>query len=141
MDERNERLVAEAGVLEANHAFYRAFSDGDFEAMSRLWAERAPAVCMHPGLPPLIGRSAVLDSWERILEEATDWEMSSHGVRVHVLGNAAFVTCFEASGDKPAMLVATNVFVLEDGDWRMVHHQAGPLSEPVVASSSPKASN
>jgi ketosteroid isomerase-like protein len=141
MDEQSERLAAEFSVLEANRAFYRAFSDGDFEAMSRLWAERAPAVCMHPGLPPLVGRSAVLGSWRRILEDASDWEMSSHDARVHVLGDAAFVTCLEASGDRPALLAATNVFVLEDGDWRMVHHQAGPLSEPVAVSSSPGASN
>jgi ketosteroid isomerase-like protein len=141
MDERSERLAAEVGVLEANRAFYRAFSDGDFEAMSRLWAQRAPSICIHPGLPPLVGRAAVLGSWQAILASATDWKMSARDARAHVLGNTAFVTCLEASGDGPAHLAATNAFVLEDGAWRMVHHQAGPLSEPVPASSSVNASN
>jgi len=141
MDEKSERLATEVAVLEANRNFYRVFGAGDFAAMSRLWAERAPIACIHPGLPSLVGRSAVLGSWKRILGPAARWEMSCRAARAHVLGDSAFVTCLEASGDEPAHLAATNVFVLEDGHWRMVHHQAGPLSQPVPASSSPEASN
>jgi ketosteroid isomerase-like protein len=141
MSELTERVANEVAVLEANRDFYQAFSDGDFDAMNRLWAERAPVACMHPGLPAIVGRAAVLGSWKRILEDVEGWEMSCRGARVHVLGGAAFVTCFEASGDRPAHLAATNVFVLEDGRWRMVHHQAGTLSEPIPTSSSPEAAN
>jgi hypothetical protein len=57
------------------------------------------------------------------------------------MGHAAFVTCFEASGDEPAHLTATNIFIVEGGSWRMVHHQAGPLSEPTTEGQSPHASN
>jgi len=141
MDEISERVAAELTVLAANRDFYRAFSDGDFEAMSKVWAERAPASCLHPGLPALVGRAAVLESWQRILDPADGWEMSCRAARAHVIGEAAFVTCLEASGDRPAHLAATNVFVLEDGRWRMVHHQAGPLSEPIAKSPSPETSN
>lgn len=141
MDEISARVAAEIAVLEANLEFYRAFSDCDFDAMCRLWAERAPIACTHPGLPPIVGRSAVLDSWKRILGGAARWEMSCRAARAHVLGDAAFVTCFEASGDEPAHLAATNVFVFEDGRWRLVQHQAGPLSEPTTEGRSPNASN
>jgi hypothetical protein len=109
MDDISARVAAEIAVLEANHDFYRAFSTGDFDAMSRLWAEHAPIACIHPGLQPIVGRSAVLDSWKRILGGAARWEMSCRAARAHVVGNAAFVTCFEASGDTPAHLAATNV--------------------------------
>jgi ketosteroid isomerase-like protein len=141
MDEISARVTAEIAVLEANLEFYRAFSDCDFEAMSRLWAERASIACVHPGLQPIVGRVAVLDSWKLILGGATRWEMSCRAARAHVMGDAAFVTCFEASGDEPAHLAATNVFVVEDGRWRMVHHHAGPLSEPTTEGRSPNASN
>lgn len=141
MTEQSEQIATEVAVLEANQDFYRAFSDGDFEAMSRLWAARAPIACMHPGLPAIVGRARVLGSWKRILGDASGWDMSCRDARAHVLGDTAFVTCFEASGDGPAHLAATNVFVLEDGEWRMVHHQAGPLSEPVPTSSSPESMN
>jgi ketosteroid isomerase-like protein len=134
MDELSERIAAEIGVLEANQAFYRAFRAGDVAAMSEVWAQRAPTACIHPGLPPLVGRSAILGSWRQILGPAADWEMSCRRARVHMLGQTAFVTCLEANGDDPAHLVATNVFVLEDGHWRMTHHHAGPLSEPVPSS-------
>jgi ketosteroid isomerase-like protein len=141
MDELSERVAAEAAVLAANRDFYLAFSNGDFDAMSRLWAAQAPSVCMHPGLPPIVGRSAILGSWKQILGPAAEWELSCRAPRAHVFGNSAFVTCLEASGDKPAHLAATNIFVFEDGQWRMVHHQAGPLSEPIPARSSRNASN
>ena len=141
MSEQSERVATEVAVLEANRDFYQAFNDGDYDAMSRLWAERAPVACMHPGVPVIVGRARVLASWKGILGDAEDWGMSCRGARAHVLGDTAFVTCFEASGDQPAHLAATNVFVLEDGHWRLVHHQAGILSEPIPTSASPDASN
>lgn len=131
-----ERVEAEARVLEANHRFYRAFAAGDFDAMSRLWAERAPSACLHPGAPLLVGRAAVLASWRQILAESGGVDMVCRTPRVFLLGDSAFVTCLEANGQGPAHLVATNVFVLEDGAWRMVHHQAGPLSRAVPAAHS-----
>jgi hypothetical protein len=47
-------------VLAANERFYRAFSEGDLESMSALWAQHAPVACLHPGQPVLLGRDAVL---------------------------------------------------------------------------------
>ena len=141
MDDRSERALAEASVLEANRDFYRAFSDGDFEGMRRLWAEHAPIACIHPGLPAIVGRVAVLASWQQILESAGEWNMTCHQPRVHFMGESAFVTCLEGGGQTHAHLVATNVFVLENGKWRMTHHHAGPLSEPIPTGSPASASN
>jgi hypothetical protein len=59
--------TTQAEVLEANATFYRAFTEGDYDTMSALWAERAPVTCFHPGARALIGRSAVLDTWRQIL--------------------------------------------------------------------------
>lgn len=142
MDERSERALAEASVLDANLDFYRAFNDGDFDAMSLVWAEQAPIACIHPGHPAIVGRAAVLASWKQILDDAGDWNMTCHRPRAHVLGESAFVTCLEGGGLSHAHLAATNVFVLENGRWRMTHHHAGPLSEPIaMASSGADASN
>jgi len=57
----------QAAVLFANEAFYRAFADRDVAAMTALWAESAPVLCIHPGWPPVHGSDAVLASWTRIL--------------------------------------------------------------------------
>jgi ketosteroid isomerase-like protein len=125
-----ERARAEAAVLEANQEFYRAFGRGDFHAMSELWAKLAPVACLHPGAPLLSGRPAVLASWKQLLGAAPAWKMVSRDATVLLLGSTAIVTCLEANGDQPAHLIATNVFVSEEGRWRLVHHHAGPLTVP-----------
>jgi ketosteroid isomerase-like protein len=98
--------------------------------MSELWSKHSKVACLHPGGRLLSGRPAVLASFRELLAAAPAWKMVSRDASVHLLGEAAFVTCLEANGDQPAHLAATNVFVLEEGRWRMVHHHAGPLSVP-----------
>lgn len=93
---------------------------------------RAPVACFHPGSPALVGRPAVLESWRQILGGCPGFALRCDQPVAHVVGDAAIVTCYEGSDDDPAHLAATNVFVFEDGTWRMVHHHAGPLSRPVA---------
>jgi ketosteroid isomerase-like protein len=124
---------SEAAVLQANASFYRAFTKGDFAAMNALWAEGAPVVCLHPMSPALLGRKLVLDSWKDILRTQPPIDLRCDRPVVHMLADAAIVTCYEGNGGRPAHLAATNVFVLEDDRWRMVLHQAGPLSRPIPA--------
>src|SRR5512146_1966411 len=47
----------ESEVLASNDAFYDAFNMRDIDAMDKLWAERAPVVCLHPGSTALHGRT------------------------------------------------------------------------------------
>jgi hypothetical protein len=131
-----DRMSVQTAILQSNEAFYRAFSRGDYPAMNELWAKRAPVACLHPGSRLLSGRDAVMSSFRAILAAAPAWKMVSRNAVVNVLGGAAYVTCLEANGDQPAHLAATNIFVLEDGSWRMVHHHAGPLSVPEPKSTS-----
>ncbi len=118
----------EEAVEESNEAFYRAFRDRNLGAMEAIWASELPVACIHPGVEPLVGREAVLESWRGILQqEAAPRVVCSH-VAVHVLGEVAFVTCLEGAAGQPPSLAATNVFGWEGGAWRLVHHQAGPLA-------------
>lgn len=125
-----ERAKIEAAVLQANARFYTAFTHGDQTAMEGLWAKRASVTCLHPGSPPLSGRGPVLESWRQILRERPPFALRCDHPVTTLLGDLAIVVCYEAGGEEPAHLVATNVFVLEDDTWRMVHHHAGPLSSP-----------
>ena len=110
-------------VLFANEAFYRAFADRDFAAMSDLWAHGLPTVCIHPGWPALTGRPRILASWERILGGQTP-AIVCHLPEVHFVEQTALVVCYEAMKDD--WLVAPTGFARIDGRWRMVLHQAGP---------------
>jgi hypothetical protein len=124
---------SEAAALMANASFYRAFSKGDYAAMSDLWAEHFPVACLHPMSAAVYGRKLVLDSWRDILRERPRFELRCDRAVVRLLADVAIVTCYEGNGDRPAHLAATNIFVLEEERWRMVHHQAGPLSSPIPA--------
>ncbi len=136
------RTHSESEILEANATFYRAFSHGDFAAMTELWAEHVPVTCIHPVSAVLVGRRAVLESWRAILRERPPFELRCVRPVVHDLGaEVVIVTCYEGNGNHPAHLAATNVFALENGRWRMVHHQAGPLSSPIPTPEAPSALN
>ena len=119
----------EIAVLAANDAFYEAFNAGDAEAMAVVWARAAPVACVHPGRHVLHGHRDVMQSWERILEGPDSPSIACMAARAFIAGDSAFVVCTERlrEGD----LVATNIFVREGSDWKLVHHQAGPA--PPVA--------
>ncbi len=112
-------------ILSANLEFYRAFTNRDTRAMEALWATEAPVVCVHPGWTVVAGRAAVLQSWRNILANPEAPHVMCHDDRVFLYGNVATVLCEEELDT--GHLVATNMFVREDGAWRMVHHQASPI--------------
>lgn len=115
-------------LLGANAAFYRALRDKDLAALERIWAREVPVACVHPGMDALEGRAAVMASWRGILRHPRAPTLDCTRPRAHVLGTTGFVTCLEGAAGKPPRLVAVNVFVMEDGHWRLASHQSGPLS-------------
>ena len=123
----------ERAVLAANARFYRAFSEGDFAAMSELWASRSPVACLHPGDSLLVGLQQVLRRWREILAPGPAFVLRCDKPIVQAFGTMAIVYCYEGVDDEPAHLVATNVFVREGEaeGWRMAHHHAGPLAAPL----------
>lgn len=125
---------AEVEVLAANQSFYEAFARGDVEAIDALWAQRAPVACVHPGWDALHGRDEVVGSFRSILDNGAPQVRCSRP-SAYVLGDSAYVVCGEVVGG--AGLVATNLFVREDGAWRLVFHQAGPIHRRVERKSPP----
>lgn len=126
-----EQAIREA-VLTANAAFYEAFAARDLGSLRDLLAVEAPVACTHPGWSALVGRDAVLASWEDILHGPGAPRIEVRNPRAQLLGgDAAFVICTEiVSG---TLVTATNVFATERGEWRMVHHHASPILQPGTA--------
>lgn len=117
-----------ARALFANDAFYLAFANRDADAMAAIWAEEHPVTCIHPGWPALTERDEVIEGWAQILGSDDPPDITPHHARAFPYGDAVLVICYEALGDE--MLVASNVFVEEQGEARLVHHQAGPCAQP-----------
>lgn len=116
-------------VLAANRAFYEAFDAGDFERIDALWARDHEASVIHPGWAPIHGRDAVLESWKGILEGPSPPDIRCGDAHARIEGDLAIVMCVEHLGGGD--LLATNVFVHEQGAWRMVHHHAAPAPPPM----------
>jgi len=112
-------------ILAANAAYYRAFTDGDFAAISRIWADDNVS-CIHPGWPVIIGRQEILDSYREILRNPDQERIDPRNETVLAAGDEARVICVEFVGG--AALAATNLFRRTGGVWRMTHHQASPIA-------------
>ena len=112
-------------VLAANLEFYRAFAARDAAAMEALWARHAPVTCLHPGWSALAGRAAVIESWHGILSNPEAPRIACYDEQVFVYGETALVLCEEELDG--GTLATSNVFVREDGLWRMAHHHAGQI--------------
>ena len=113
-------------VLAANLEFYRAFGTRDFAAMEALWAKRAPVACLHPGWAALFDRRSIVESWAGILASPDAPRIACFDERVLLYGDVALVLCEEELSG--GTLAASNLFVREDGAWRIAHHHAGPLA-------------
>ncbi len=122
-------------LLAANREFYRAFTERDLPAMQNLWARRAPLACVHPGWAPLTDRDSVLKSWQQLLGNGHSPQIACHAAQGLIYGTSGLVICREVI--EIAVLVASNLFVVEDGIWRMVHHQSGPLARIPADDSTP----
>ena len=118
-------MSSEEAVLEANERFYQAFNLKDVAMMDGAWAAEHGVTCVHPGWNVLEGRAEVLDSWHSILGNPNQPRIVTGGATASVFGDIAVVVCRELVAGSP--LVATNVFVLEGGDWKLLHHQSGPV--------------
>jgi ketosteroid isomerase-like protein len=112
-------------VLAANLEFYRAFTMRDVAAMADVWAQRAPVACLHPGWTALTGREAIISSWSGILSNPDAPRIACYDERVMLYGDVALVLCEEELDG--GSLAASNLFVREDGMWRIAHHQAGQI--------------
>jgi len=115
---------AYGAVLFANQAFYHAFNSRDLALMDRLWAHHTPVACIHPGWNPLVGREAVMESWEQIFANPSGATLHAQEERTVVTSGHAYVLVYEGIGEHS--LIATNLFLREEGEWRLIHHHAGP---------------
>lgn len=113
-------------VLAANSEFYRIFQERDIAALEDLLAVRSPVACIHPGWDILTDREEVLSSWRQILSHQQDVAIECRDATPYVFDDVAIVLCHEHLGGH--VLAATNMFRHEEGEWRMIHHQASPTA-------------
>jgi ketosteroid isomerase-like protein len=134
---RDKQLNGSAAEVEA--AFYDALNRADLDALMALWADDEEVVCVHPGGPRLIGHAAIEASWKAVLAHGGLHILPSQLHATHTLMSSVH-TVIEgatasggASGQEPAHLVATNVYVKTPVGWRIVVHHVSVAAGPVPA--------
>jgi len=121
----------------ANEQFYAALNDLDIVAMERIWAHTMSARCIHPGWDVLVGWTAIRESWQSIFSAGGALNVQAGDVQVSVHGDVAWIQCLEQihntgeAGDQLSVARATNLFLRQDGGWRMVLHHASPIPSPM----------
>jgi ketosteroid isomerase-like protein len=118
-------MTDQDAVLAANLEFYRAFAARDLAAMDALWAKRAPVACLHPGWIALKDRDAIMESWTGLLSNPDAPRIACYDEQAFLYGDVALVLCEEEL--ESGTLAASNLFVRENGNWRLAHHHAGQI--------------
>lgn len=123
---------------DAENAFYDAFERADLGLMMSVWAESDDVVCIHPQGPRLVGFEAVRDSWVQIFAGGSQLRVRTADVRIYDGQTVAVRNVIEqlaAPGrtEPTHTVLATNVYELTDGGWRMTVHHASPPAEAARA--------
>ncbi|HUP98402.1 MAG TPA: nuclear transport factor 2 family protein [Usitatibacter sp.] len=132
---------------EAEIAFYEAFERADLAAMMAVWGESDDVVCIHPTGPRLQGFEAVRQSWAQIFTNGSRLRIRTADVRKFdgdTVAVRSVVELLTAPGGQgtPQSVLATNVYALGDGGWRLMVHHASPVPEAAApAEETPAASH
>ncbi len=114
---------------EAENAFYEAFQRADLEAMMEVWAEDEEVACIHPGGERLEGLEEVRESWRRLFSQGPSLRFRITHRQVWRSALIAVHTVHEniqLLGERSGRVIATNVYTLTAGGWRLVLHHASP---------------
>lgn len=130
---------------DAETAFYEAFERADLAGMMAVWAATDDVVCIHPTGPRLQGFDAVRESWGQIFSSGSQLRCRIIDVRKfdgQSVAVRSVVEVLTATGQQgaPQSVLATNVYELGDGGWRMVIHHAAPMPEAAAAAADEPAS-
>jgi hypothetical protein len=127
-------------VLQANSAYYRAFSEKNIQSMEQVWMPDNASVCIHPSAKPLVGAKDVLACFQTMFKSSDgafqrNW-LEPNQIRLSVKGATAIVTCEEyvyarrfVRGKKRQTeliqkLQATNIFRKVGSKWYVTYHHS-----------------
>ncbi|MFB6108212.1 MAG: nuclear transport factor 2 family protein [Haloplanus sp.] len=134
----SEPLSAERGVRAASDRFYDALNrmaNGDAGPMSAVWSHRDDVTTMHPIGGREVGWDEVRGPWQSVADVASDGSVERTDQLIRVAGELAYELVTErvsmsVAGEPMRMETrATNVYRLEDGEWKVVHHHTDANEE------------
>ncbi|HTR99638.1 MAG TPA: nuclear transport factor 2 family protein [Bacteroidota bacterium] len=125
-------MTRKDALLYQNARFYEAFERSSIDMMEEIWSDSPRVRCVHPGWSVVEGRSAVLESWQRIFDGEVKMKVSLRNVKADVYGSIGVVVLqeevFYTSGklSNSGSVIATNIFEHDGKNWKMIHHHGSP---------------
>jgi ketosteroid isomerase-like protein len=131
-------------VLEQFHLAQGEFAKGNPEPCKRFFSHREDVTLNNPLSPPARGWEQVAETTDRAASPLRDGKfLSAEIIAKHVTPELAYVVEIERGEAKvggreditPWALRATMIFRPEDGEWKVVHRHADPITTEQPAES------
>jgi len=138
-------MATEDDVRKASDQFYAALNrmaNGDAGLLADIWSHSADVTTMHPIGGRQVGWEEVRSSFEQVAHLASEGKVELKDQLIRVSGSMACEMGiehgqFEMAGQKISIEHrVTNIYQLEAGAWKMVHHHtdASPAMLDVLKS-------
>jgi ketosteroid isomerase-like protein len=123
-------------VIERYHRAADEFSRGNPDPVKDLYSDRDDVAIANPFFPLTRGREQVVDRLERAVQNFRDGEVGFEEVVEWVSDDLACLVELEEWRTKvggredvtPFTLRVTTLFRAEDGEWKVVHRHADPIT-------------
>ncbi|MEA2521749.1 MAG: hypothetical protein QOI81_1395 [Actinomycetota bacterium] len=128
-----------AQVMEQDHRALDAFVKGDPEPKKRLFSRRDDVTLANPLGPPARGWNQVEQTLERAASQLREGEaIGFERISEYATADLGYILEIERYRGKvgdvdeiaPNSLRVTTIFRREDGEWRIVHRHADPITSP-----------
>lgn len=121
-------------VLAANQAFYDAMRTRSIPSMREAWMSSSDNVSLaHPLQGIISGLDDVMSAWADMFALGTATHIETDVLKIDVKKNAAWCICTQkgtgiigeniVGGER----IATNIFQMHRGRWKMVYHGTSPV--------------
>ena len=126
-------------VIEQYHQALNAFVKGDPEPAKKLFSRRDDVTLANPLGPPARGWTQVEQTMERAASQLREGEPTRfERISDYATADLAYILEIERGRMKvgvademaPVSLRVTTIFRREDGEWRIVHRHADPITSP-----------
>jgi ketosteroid isomerase-like protein len=133
-----------AGVIEEYHRTIDAIVTGDPEPQKRLWSRGDDVTLANPLGPPVPGWGQVMEYLEQAASTAREGEpLRYESTSEYSTGDLGYNVELEWTRAKfggaedmtPVSLRATTIFRREEGEWKIVHRHADPITTTQPAES------
>jgi len=120
------------GLIAANDALYAGLNEmfkGNIEPLNNLWSHSESISYMGPFGESMIGWNAVGAEFSKVADMKLGGSISYKDMYAYLGSDFGYTTCVEegenmdADGNPVSVSHrATNIFQLENGEWRLIHH-------------------